>query len=106
MKKTIIQILQILRENWRRKLRAFIPKCYQVKVFVPVVNVGDDHGPGGDGNSLVGVAVDDVDVLVALGRQDHGELPAVGGKDLYPTPKNLYLSGRVCFLQAFSKVQY
>jgi hypothetical protein len=45
-------------------------------------------------------------VLVALGRQDHGELPAVGGKDLYPTPKNLYLSGRVCFLQAFSKVQY
>ncbi len=77
-----------------------------MKVFVPVVNVGDDHGPGGDGNSLVGVAVDDVDVLVALGRQDHGELPAVGGKDLYPTPKNLYLSGRVCFLQAFSKVQY
>jgi hypothetical protein len=78
-----------------------------VKVFVPVVNVGDDHGPGGDGNSLVGVAVDDVDVLVALGRQDHGELPAVGGKDLYPTPKKLVyrvISGRVCFLQAFSKV--
>ncbi len=47
-----------------------------------MVDVSDDHGPGSDGHPLVGVPVDDVDVLVALGRQDHGKLAAVGCEDL------------------------
>jgi len=53
-----------------------------VKIFIPVVDVGDDHGSGGDGDPLVRVSVDDVDVLVALRGQDHGELAAVSCEDL------------------------
>ena len=50
-------------------------------LFVPVVKVEDDHLSRGDGDSLVGVSVDDVNVFVVVGRQNHGELPAVLGED-------------------------
>ena len=48
-----------------------------VFVLVPEVQVGDHHLSGGDGHPLVGVPVDDVDVFVAFGGQDHCELSAV-----------------------------
>ena len=47
-----------------------------------MVDVGDDHGAGSDGNPFVGVPVDDVDVLVAVGGQNHGELAAISGENL------------------------
>ena len=56
-------------------------KVDEMLLLVPVVQLGGHHLAGGDGHPLVGVAVDDVDVLVAVGREHHGELPAVLGED-------------------------
>ena len=53
-----------------------------MEVFVPVVDVRNGHGSGGDGHSFVGVPVDDVDVLVALRREDHGKLTTIFSKHL------------------------
>ena len=45
-------------------------KVDKMFVLVPVVNLEDDHLPGGNGHSLVGVTVDHVHMLVAIGGQD------------------------------------
>lgn len=45
--------------------------------FIPMINVGDNHSSAGDWNSLVGVSVDNIDLLVAIGRKGHGEAPSI-----------------------------
>ena len=44
-------------------------KVDEMFVLVPVVDLEDDHLPGGDGHSLVRVPVDHVHVLVAISGQ-------------------------------------
>ena len=52
-------------------------EVYLVVDLVPVVNVGHNHAAAGDGHPLVGVSVDHVHLLVAVGRESHGEPAAV-----------------------------
>ena len=40
-----------------------------MRLLVPVVELGGHHLAGGDGHPLVGVTVDDVDVLVSIGGE-------------------------------------
>ena len=44
-------------------------KVDEMFVLVPVVDLEDDHLPGGDGHSLVRVPVDHVHVLIAISGQ-------------------------------------
>ena len=44
-------------------------KVDEMRLLVPVVELCCHHLAGGDGHPLVGVAVDDVDVLVAVGGE-------------------------------------
>ncbi len=60
-----------------------------MEVLVPVVDVSDGHGSRGDGDSFVGVPVDNVDVLVALRRKDHGELATILSKHLQKKSTNI-----------------
>ena len=48
-------------------------EVYLVVDLIPMIDVGDHHPATGDGHSLVGVPVDNIDLLVAIGRQCHGE---------------------------------
>ena len=48
--------------------------------LIPVIDVGDHHPAAGDGHPLVGVPVDHVHLLVTIGRQSHGEPPAILGE--------------------------
>ena len=54
-----------------------------MKVFIPVVDVGDNHGTRCNRNSLIGVPINDIDVFVAFRRKDHCELTSVRCENLW-----------------------
>ena len=59
-------------------------------LLVPMINLCNNHFSGCDRYALVSISVNDINVFVAIGREDHSELTTVLSKDrcliqLHPT---------------------